>query len=249
DERTLGRLQHVERLLDVLRHRLGARRLGAFLHLHDLVGVARAGDDVVGDIEIARAGPAIDRLANRHLDIERDAVDVLDRMRPFADGGRRQYLALLLERAHAVAERFRGAADQDHRPAILLRVGEAGEAVDDAGAGHDDARARPAGQEADGAGRIGRGLLIAHADIRQAGVHEKQGVSLADWVPRAHPRANEHLPTGVAMKTSQDRILTTHVGSLPRPPELRQLLVAKDKGEPYDRAELGRQTRDAVLAI
>ena len=55
--------------------------------------------------------------------------------------------------------------------------------------------------------------------------------------------------SGVAMKTSQDRILTTHVGSLPRPLELRQLLVAKDKGEPYDRAELERQTRDAVLAI
>ena len=51
------------------------------------------------------------------------------------------------------------------------------------------------------------------------------------------------------MRTSQDRILTTHVGSLPRPLELRQLLVAKDKGEPYDRAELERQTRDAVLAI
>ena len=51
------------------------------------------------------------------------------------------------------------------------------------------------------------------------------------------------------MKTSQDRILTTHVGSLPRPLELRQLLVAKDKGEPYDRAALERQTRDAVLAI
>ena len=51
------------------------------------------------------------------------------------------------------------------------------------------------------------------------------------------------------MRTSQDRILTTHVGSLPRPPELRQLLVAKDKGKPYDRAELERQTRDAVLAI
>jgi len=51
------------------------------------------------------------------------------------------------------------------------------------------------------------------------------------------------------MRTSQDRILTTHVGSLPRPLELRHLLVAKDKGEPYDRAELERQTRDAVLAI
>jgi 5-methyltetrahydropteroyltriglutamate--homocysteine methyltransferase len=51
------------------------------------------------------------------------------------------------------------------------------------------------------------------------------------------------------MKTSHDRILTTHVGSLPRPPELRQLLVAKDKGERYDKAELERLTRQAVLDI
>jgi 5-methyltetrahydropteroyltriglutamate--homocysteine methyltransferase len=51
------------------------------------------------------------------------------------------------------------------------------------------------------------------------------------------------------MKTSQDRILTTHVGSLPRPPELRQLLVRKDQGEPYDQAELDRLTRQAVVDI
>jgi 5-methyltetrahydropteroyltriglutamate--homocysteine methyltransferase len=51
------------------------------------------------------------------------------------------------------------------------------------------------------------------------------------------------------MKTSQDRILTTHTGSLPRPPELRALLVKKDQGEPYDKAELARLTREAVSAI
>src|SRR5438046_2915929 len=51
------------------------------------------------------------------------------------------------------------------------------------------------------------------------------------------------------MKTSRDRILTTHVGSLPRPTELRQLLVAKDKGEPYEKAELARLTRQAVFDI
>jgi methionine synthase II (cobalamin-independent) len=34
------------------------------------------------------------------------------------------------------------------------------------------------------------------------------------------------------MKTSQDRILTTHVGSLPRPPELKELLVRKDQSQP-----------------
>ena len=51
------------------------------------------------------------------------------------------------------------------------------------------------------------------------------------------------------MKTSQDRILTTHVGSLPRPPELRQLLVRKDQGEAYDKAELDRLVHQAVLDI
>lgn len=51
------------------------------------------------------------------------------------------------------------------------------------------------------------------------------------------------------MKTSTDHILTTHTGSLPRPPALRELLVAKDKGEPYDAAALARLTREAVFAI
>jgi 5-methyltetrahydropteroyltriglutamate--homocysteine methyltransferase len=51
------------------------------------------------------------------------------------------------------------------------------------------------------------------------------------------------------MKTSQDRILTTHVGSLPRPPELRQMLVRKDQGEPFDQSELDRVVRQAVLDI
>ena len=51
------------------------------------------------------------------------------------------------------------------------------------------------------------------------------------------------------MKTSQDRILTTHVGSLPRPPELRQILVRKDQGEPYDKDTLDRLARQAVVDI
>jgi 5-methyltetrahydropteroyltriglutamate--homocysteine methyltransferase len=51
------------------------------------------------------------------------------------------------------------------------------------------------------------------------------------------------------MKTSQDRILTTHVGSLPRPPELKELLVRKDQSQPYDMAALDRLTRQAVLDI
>jgi len=51
------------------------------------------------------------------------------------------------------------------------------------------------------------------------------------------------------MKTSQDRILTTHVGSLPRPPELKELLVRKDQGQPYDKEALDHLTRQAVFDI
>ena len=51
------------------------------------------------------------------------------------------------------------------------------------------------------------------------------------------------------MKLSTDRILTTHVGSLPRPQPLVDLLVKKDHGEPYDHAEFARQVRQAVADI
>ncbi len=36
------------------------------------------------------------------------------------------------------------------------------------------------------------------------------------------------------MRTSTERILTTHVGSLPRPHDVAELLAAKEFGEDYD---------------
>jgi 5-methyltetrahydropteroyltriglutamate--homocysteine methyltransferase len=42
------------------------------------------------------------------------------------------------------------------------------------------------------------------------------------------------------------RILTTHVGSLPRPPELVELVWAEDRGETVDRAEYDRLLQEAV---
>src|SRR5271157_6004240 len=51
------------------------------------------------------------------------------------------------------------------------------------------------------------------------------------------------------MKLSTDRILTTHVGSLPRPKLVVDLLVRKDHGEAYDAAELDREVRQAVADI
>jgi 5-methyltetrahydropteroyltriglutamate--homocysteine methyltransferase len=48
------------------------------------------------------------------------------------------------------------------------------------------------------------------------------------------------------MKLSTDRILTTHVGSLPRGPEVLDLLYKKENGEPYDAAALDRAVAAAV---
>ena len=42
------------------------------------------------------------------------------------------------------------------------------------------------------------------------------------------------------------KILTTHVGSLPRGPELTPLLLAKDHGEPYDAAQFDTVVQQAV---
>jgi 5-methyltetrahydropteroyltriglutamate--homocysteine methyltransferase len=51
------------------------------------------------------------------------------------------------------------------------------------------------------------------------------------------------------MIRSDRRILTTHVGSLPRPPALRDLLVRQDRGEPVDLAALARETEAAVRGV
>jgi 5-methyltetrahydropteroyltriglutamate--homocysteine methyltransferase len=52
------------------------------------------------------------------------------------------------------------------------------------------------------------------------------------------------------MKRSTDRILTTHVGSLIRPPALQEFLRARQSGKPYDEAAyqacLQASVRDVV---
>lgn len=50
------------------------------------------------------------------------------------------------------------------------------------------------------------------------------------------------------MKISTDRILTTHVGSLPRPPELFDLLIAEDSGADYDPGDLEAAIASGVSA-
>lgn len=51
------------------------------------------------------------------------------------------------------------------------------------------------------------------------------------------------------MERSQDRILTTHAGSLPRPPELVRLLKRVSQREPVDEIEFGQTVDSAVAAV
>ena len=48
------------------------------------------------------------------------------------------------------------------------------------------------------------------------------------------------------MKRSTDRILTTHVGSLPRPDDLFELMLARMDGKPVDEAAYAARVRQAV---
>ena len=51
------------------------------------------------------------------------------------------------------------------------------------------------------------------------------------------------------MQWSTERILTTHTGSLPRPPELTRLYVERDRGGAIDPAELDRLGKAALGRI
>ena len=51
------------------------------------------------------------------------------------------------------------------------------------------------------------------------------------------------------MRRSDTRILTTHVGSIPRPPALRDLLVRQDRGETIDTVALEREAEAAVRRV
>jgi 5-methyltetrahydropteroyltriglutamate--homocysteine methyltransferase len=51
------------------------------------------------------------------------------------------------------------------------------------------------------------------------------------------------------MKLSTDRILTTHVGSLPRPPELLTLLESRETGQGFDQAAFEMRLAEAVREV
>ena len=51
------------------------------------------------------------------------------------------------------------------------------------------------------------------------------------------------------MKRSIERILTTHVGSLPRPPDLLEMIQAKERHGAFDAAAFARRVEAAVNEV
>lgn len=51
------------------------------------------------------------------------------------------------------------------------------------------------------------------------------------------------------MERSTDRILVTHVGSLVRPMSIRNILWARDHGQPYDAAAYEKTLREEVAGV
>ena len=69
--------------------------------------------------------------------------------------------------------------------------------------------------------------------------------------PRPSPRGERGLGRVVSrrtrlMKLSTDRILTTHVGSLPRPKPLFELIMAKEQGGAVDQRSFEAESARAV---
>jgi 5-methyltetrahydropteroyltriglutamate--homocysteine methyltransferase len=60
---------------------------------------------------------------------------------------------------------------------------------------------------------------------------------------------NQQTSGRTTMKSSTDRIITTHAGSLPRPPELLKLIRAKATGQPYEEKELAAEVTHTVEAL
>ena len=48
------------------------------------------------------------------------------------------------------------------------------------------------------------------------------------------------------MQRSTERILTTHAGSLPRPPDLLEMINAKEEGRPFDLSRYHARVKSAV---
>src|SRR5690349_18892013 len=85
--------------------------------------------------------------------------------------------------------------------------------------------------------------ILPCTTVRRAYSSAARSISQGGCSPRTAEKGR------FAMIYSTDRILTAHAGSLPRPDDLREMVMAKARGEPYDQAKLDARLRSAVAEI
>ena len=165
DDRALGRVDQLERLLDFTRARRVRRAIAAQLRLLGPLELARGLLAVLGDVDQHRAGPAgarhVEGLADDASDVLRAGHQVVvlgDRQRDAGDVG-------FLEgvRPDGLAAHLPGDADDRHR--VHHRGRDAGDHVGRAGAAGRDRDPDLAGGTRKAIGHVRGALFMAHQDV------------------------------------------------------------------------------------
>ena len=145
----------------------GLREVGlARLERSDLVAaLGRRGGQVLGQLDVGRAGLLEGRDPERLADDLGDRLDPLDARVPLRD--RREHVDDVDDLVGLLVELVRGrlAGDRDHRGAVEVRVGDAGDEVRRARAERAHRDGGPAGQPAVDVGHERGALLVAGRDV------------------------------------------------------------------------------------
>src|SRR5205823_7487755 len=100
--------------------------------------------------------------------------------------------------------------------------------------------------------RRGRLRLLVPGDLRPGGPSDSrlgQVPGAGRGRPPRQPAALGPRLRRAPMQRSTDRILTTHTGSLPRPPDLVEMIRAREEGEPFDAQAFAARVRSAVEEV
>ena len=166
DDRLPGAVDRVDEGVQRLGLGIGARPDDRPPHIAPIdVGLVDGGvEHVAGEIEIDRAGLAVQRLLEGEVDLLRQALQVVHAVGVFDPAFEGLDLVDLLEDLAAeLADRARAAEGYD-RAAIDQGIGEPGPEIERAGTARPYAHARPLGHPRIGLRHIGGGLLVAGVD-------------------------------------------------------------------------------------
>ena len=217
DHGALGPRQELDRLADGFGIAEGARRRAPRRRIDDTFLLHLLAQDVAGQIEIDRTGPARGCLAERRRDHVGDALGVIDALRPLRDGTEDRDLIDLLKGFHPEKDSRARTADGHQRRGVGEGVGDSRQEIRGARARAAHAHARPSRHTRPGVRREGRRLLMPVID-----------------------RANTERDAGrLGLEHGPAHQVKERVGTL-RAERLRQYFRTRDRGHGRSFPVLGR---------